>query len=768
MGTRSARRSRPGRWGAGLARYRYLVLALWVLLLGIAALLNPVLDARLGDPDYAVQGSESARAQALIAEHFPALGSEQDALVFTSGRYAASQAEYRRVVSQVDATIGRRANITALVGPYDAPNGRQIAPGGHVAVALVSMDGSDSARATLAQNIQDQINREVSGTQVMAYLTGSSPLNDDLSKVELRDQDISEGIGIPIALIVLLIAFDCTIAALLPIVIAVAGVGTCLGVLAILAAPLHLDRFVTVIATMIGIGIGIDYSLFVVARFREELAKRPLPGVRRANRRAISEAVNIALRTSGHTIIASGLIVMVALGTMIVINGHIFVEIAVASSLVVICCLIVSITLLPSLLAVLGGRVNAAIVPRFLWPRYSPASDSGEYGWWRRWARFVVSRPVLLGLPTLMLLGLLISPLFPLRLGFDLGLSALSGTPSGRGEEVVATSFAPGSAGPIQVIGCSAAAQLGARERMGGTDLVRLLRADRRVASLTSMTDHNEQCFYISVVSTVPIDSTDASSLVTTIRQHLAPSAFAGPTMQVAVGGLTAQYVDLSAVTADKFPVVIAIVLGLSFCYLVVVFRSLLLPVMAVALNILTTAAALGLTVFVFQQGHGARILGFSSVGTLQSYLPVALFALLFGLSMDYELFLVRRIQEEWLSGKGETLAIVIGVQHTARQITAGAAIMVAVFGSFLAAGVLELKQFGFALAVAVLIDATLIRMLLVPAAMSIAGDASWWLPRRRSPGRHRSRLQPPFPPPLASGRSPELPRSHSRHRRGP
>jgi RND superfamily putative drug exporter len=768
MGTRSGRRSVLGRWSAGLARYRYLVLALWILVLSVAAMLNPVLDARLGDPDYTVQGSESVRAQALIAGHFPALGSEQDALVFRSARYTASQAEYRQVVSRVDATIENQANVTALVGPYDAPNGRQIASGGHVAVALVSLDGGDSVRATLAQNIQDQINREVAGTQVAAYLTGSSPLNNDLSKVELRDQNISESIGIPIALIVLLIAFDFTIAALLPIIIAVAGVCTCLGVLALLTAPLHLDRFVTVITTMIGIGIGIDYSLFVVSRFREELAKRTPPWVRRADRWAVTEAIGVALQTSGHTIIASGLIVMVALGTMIVISGHIFVEIAVASSLVVVCCLIVSITLLPPLLAVLGGRVNISIVPRFLWSRDSPASASGEYGWWRRWARFVVGRPVLLGLPTLMLLGLLISPLFPLRLGFDLGLSALSGTPSGRGEQVLATSFAPGSAGPIQVIGCSAGARLDARERTGEAELVRLLRADRRVVSLSPMADHNRQCFYISVVSAVPIDSTEASSLVIAIRQHLAPSAFAGPATQIAVGGLTAQYVDLSAVTADKFPVVIAIVLGLSFCYLVVVFRSLLLPVMAVVLNILTTAAALGLTVFVFQRGHGARILGFTSVGTLQSYLPVALFALLFGLSMDYELFLVRRIQEEWLSGKGNSDAIVTGIQHTARQITAGAAIMVAVFGSFLAAGVLELKQFGFALAVAVLIDATLIRMLLVPAAMRIAGDASWWLPRRRPSGRHRSRPQPRYRPAPASSRPAELLHSHSRHRRGP
>ena len=385
--------------------------------------------------------------------------------------------------------------------------------------------------------------------------------------------------------------------------------------------------------------------------------------------------------------------------------------------------------LLPALLAVLGNGINAVALPVRLRPANVRAAGSAADGWWARWARFVTRRPVWLGLPTLILLGALMVPLFSLRLGFDLGLGALGGTPSGRGEQILATSFAPGTGGPIQIIGCSPRASLDTPDRRGVTHLLASLRADRRVASVSPARNPGGPCFYANVFSAVPIDSTGAGNLVTDIRQHLAPAAFAGTAMRVEVGGLTAQYVDLSKETRSKFPLVIAIVLGLSFCYLLIVFRSLLLPVKAVVLNLLSPAAALGLTVFIFQQGHGAHVLGFTSVGTLQGYLPVAMFALLFGLSMDYELFLVRRIQEEWLSGKSNGDAIVIAVQNTGRQITAGATIMVAVFGSFLVAGVLELKQFGFALAAAVLIDATLIRMLLVPAAMALGGGANWWLP---------------------------------------
>ena len=220
-------------------------------------------------------------------------------------------------------------------------------------------------------------------------------------------------------------------------------------------------------------------------------------------------------------------------------------------------------------------------------------------------------------------------------------------------------------------------------------------------------TDQGGGCTHLNVVAAVPVDSPEASALVETIRGTLAPQALAGTGVAV----------------------VVLIVLALSFCYLLVVFRSLLLPAKAVLLNLLATSAALGITVFVFQEGHLSELLGFSSVGTLQAFLPVTIFALLFGLSMDYEVFLVRRMQEEWQRSGDNDHAVAVGLDRTARQITAGAAIMAAVFGSFLVADVLELKQFGFSLAVAVIIDATLIRMVLVPAAMGIARRANWWLP---------------------------------------
>lgn len=741
-----------------MARHRRLVLVLWLLVLVLAASLYPVLQRRLGVPDYSVGGSESARAEASIAEHFPERGAEQDVLVFRSDRYVADAPEYERVVTVVTRAVENDPDVIAVVSPYSTVDGSQISADRHVAVALVSMRGDGAARGVLAEEVRKRVGEVTAGGPVEAYLTGSSPLNNDLSAVELRDQEVAESIGVPVALLVLIIALGSLMAAALPIVIALASVLTCLGVLAALAIPLHFDRFVTVITTMIGIGVGIDYALFVVSRFREELRERAVAPTRSAGRATIDRAVAVALHTSGRTIAASGLIVMVALGSLMLISGHIFVEIAVASGIVVMCCLAAGLTLLPALLAVLGERVNWGRLPR----RTAVSGDRAATGRWAGWARVVLRRPLLLGLPALAVLCVFAGPAVALKLGFDLGLGSLRDTPSGRGQQIVATAFQPGSVGPVALIGCAERAPLTTSDLNALGRLTASLHADGRIARVVSVTDlldhtvgghsaadlaqasaspelrpalsqvldNTGRCAYIEAVPAVPVDSAAAAGLIGDLRTRLIPATVAGTFPRIEVGGLTARYADLSTETTKKLPLVVLVVLGLSFCYLLVVFRSVLLPAVAVLLNLVATAAALGLTVFVFQMGHGAHVFGFTSVGTLQAYLPVALFALLFGLSMDYEVFLVRRIQEEWSRGHDNALSVTTALDRTARQITAGAAIMVAVFGSFLVADVLELKQFGFGLAVAVLIDATIVRMLLVPAAMGIGGRANWWLPR--------------------------------------
>ena len=721
----SAKQDSPpllGRWGGFIARHRIVVLVGWVLVAVVAAIYYPRVDTRLAPPDYSVQGSESARAQTLIAEHFPELGAEQGVVVFDSAQLTAQAPRYRKAVLRVLATIPPGAG--KLTGPYEAPG--QISSGGHVAVATLAMRGNQPTRAALAALLQRKILAAATGRPIQAYLTGPSALTNDLSNVELRDQNIAESIGIPIALLVLLFALGGAVAAALPVVTALTSVLACTALLGLLSGWWHLDRFVTVVATVIGIGVGIDYALFVVSRFREELAQaedRSSTG---------STAVSIALRTSGRSVVVSGLIVMLALGSLALINGHIFAEVAVAAALMVATSLVASLTLLPALLVVLGDRVNRGVLPPWLRPVTvrptgasavtAPGAGVSSPGRWARWSRFVLRHPYRLGLPVLLLLGVLAVPVPSIKLGVDWGLASLTGTPSGRGEQLVAASFSPGAVGPVQVIACGPGAAAGARR------LAAQVRSDRRVSGVMPP-ERSSGCVHLSIVVAERVDSPAASAFVRDVRYRLARAAFASTGATILVGGLTAEYVDLSGETTGKLPLVVLVILAVSFCYLLVVFRSVLVPAKAVLLNLVATVAALGMTILVFQDGYGADLFHFTSSGTLQAYLPVALFAMLFGLSMDYEVFLVSRIQEEWQRTGDNTAAIVTGLSHTARQITAAAAIMVIVFGSLLSARVLELKQFGFGLAFAVLLDATVIRLLLVPCVMSIAGRANWWLP---------------------------------------
>ncbi|GGK33921.1 membrane protein [Pilimelia terevasa] len=745
-------------WGQLCARRPLGLLAVWLVILVGSGLLYPTLEKSLGAPDYTVRHAESARAQQLVAAHFPVLGAEQDVVVFRSTAHQVDAPEYRAAVDRVLAAVRAQPRVTGVVSPYEPAADEQVAADRRVAVAVVGLAGSESVRAETAKDLQRIVADSTRGSPLETYLTGPSPLTNDLSDVELADQERAEMIGIPIALGVLLLCLGGVVAAGLPLLVALASVLGCTGLLVALAGPLHLDRFATVITTVIGIGIGIDYALFIVSRYREELA-RAAAG-RRPTRDDVRVALGRALHTSGRTIVISGAIVIVALSSLVIIDGHIFMEIAVASALVVATCLVTSLTLLPALLSVLGHRINSGALPRRLRPT---DVDGGErQGRWSAWARTVLRRPVAFGLPALILLIALAWPVASIKLGIDWGLAALSETPSGKGQQIVSTSFSPGAVGPVQTVVCADSA-LTDRHLDGVARLTAAAEADGRVDRVTSITgvldrtagSHNQatlqaaagspagrpvvaslvdldrggRCTYLQTLVNRPVDSPAAIEFVTHLRERLVPDAFRGVDVDVQVGGLTAQYADLAKETTRKLPWVVGIVLALSFGYLLVVFRSLFVPAKAVVLNLLATTAAVGLTVIVFQYGYGEGALGFTSVGNLQAYLPVALFALLFGLSMDYEVFMVSRIQEEWLRSGDNDAAVATALQHTARQITAGAAIMIAVFGALIAADVLELKQFGFGLAVAVLIDATVVRMLLVPAAMKLASGANWWLP---------------------------------------
>ncbi|MBL1075893.1 MMPL family transporter [Nocardia sp. 2] len=704
-----------------MARHRRLVIGIWIVLLILSGAALPALVEKLKAPDYGVDGAESTRASSLIQRHFQGFGNEQDAIVFDAGQGRITDAGQRAVVDRVLTAARGATGVVAVLGPFDPGARDQVSPDGRAAVALVGLRGSTDELPMRASDLQEVLDA-AAGEGVDAYLTGYSPITNDLTVVETTATSEAESLGLPIALAILVLAFGAVLAALLPLLLAIAGLTFTFGVLYLLSFGLTFDAFLVTIVTMIGTGIGIDYAMFVVSRFREELARR---GIIEPDRAAVAEATGVAVATSGRTIAYSGIVVAVSVCSFFITRSPIFREIATGVLVSVACTLAAALTLLPAVLAALGPRVNAWQLPR----RWRPASLRSDgtlaAGPWARWARLVLRRPIAFAVPVALLLALATLPVAGLHYGIDLGTGSLAGRPSAAAQRVLDRSFTPGVVSPIQVVVTgSGDTALEAAGRQGAADLAAALDGDDRVTAVESVEAAGRTL--ISVVPAVPIDSGAAIDLVRHIRDDLAPGI---PRAQVLVGGATASFVDLSDETTAKLPWVLALVLGLSLLFLLAMFRSVVLPIKAVLMNLLATGAAIGLTVMVFQWGYGERLLGFTSPGFLQVYLPISVFVLLFGLSMDYEVFLIRRIQEAHEDGHDTDDSIAVGVEHTARPITAAAAIMVAVFGSFVTAQVMELKQFGFALAVAIAVDATLVRLILVPAFMKLLGGWNWWLP---------------------------------------
>ena len=747
------------RWGAWLARHRWWVLSVWAVVLVVAALSYPHLLRSLSASDYSVTGSDSAKVANLIESDFKAAGNEQDVIVFDSKTLTIKDSGYGKAVDRVLAAVRDEPGVVALLGPTDPGAQGQVSKDGHAALATLGLSGNDRQRGARASHLQEVVASAAGNGPVDAYLTGYSPAANDLTTVETADTDRAESIGIPIAFVVLILALAAVVAALVPLAMALISLIVTFGVLSALVTVTNFDAFLLSIVTMLGVGISIDYSLFILSRFREELAR----GRREGRADPVPAAVGKAMATSGKTILFSGTIVMISMFSLFAVNSPLFREIAAGAALVVACTLITAWTMLPALLAAVGGRVNRWALPK----RWQPAEDVGSPGHpsgWARWARTVLVHPWL-ALPAAALLIVFALPVFGIKLGIDLGISAISGTPSGKGEIILTQKFSPGVLSPIQIL-----ASHEGSGALSGSDLTSIdkltttLAHDKRVDAVYSISTMLKQTTgqvstqalaklekdpsmttlvnqtvnvsnggnrtIITVVSAAPIDSTQATGLVSDLRDHIIPASGSSAGPEMLIGGTTAQFSDLSAETLSALPVVMTLVLSFSFLYLLVIFRSLLIPAKAVVMNLLATGAAFGLTTWVFQGGHLERLFGFTSVGYLQVYLPIIVFAVLFGLSMDYEVFLIGRMREQWLLTHDNDDSVATGIARTARPITAAALIMAAVFGCFLIADILELKEFGFALAVAVILDATLVRLLLVPAFMKVAGGtANWWLP---------------------------------------
>ncbi|MFX0574905.1 MMPL family transporter [Nocardia nepalensis] len=709
-----------GRWGVLMARHRRIVLGAWLLFAIACGSAYPALHDRLSTPDYSVPGSESVAVDHLVAEHFARFGTEQDLIVFHSDRSTVDAPEFRAVTDRALDTTRATSGVAGAIGPFEGNAAAQISADRHTAFGIVGVNGETPERVEIARGLQTGL-AAASDSGVEAMITGFAPAQADLIEIETADMQRAEAIGLPVATGVLVLALGAIVAATLPITVTAAGIAVAVGALFGLTTFLTFDSLVLSVATMIATGTAIDYAMFVVSRFNEELTRR---GARdRRSTADTSAAVGTAMDTTGRTILASGFIVMISLCALSVVGLPMLNGVATGVVVAVIATLIAAFTLLPALLATLGPAVNRGALPLRLRPaevRSAAASSA-----WARWAHTVMGRPVLFGAIGVGLLLAAAAPITGIRYGVDMGLTSLAARPTGQATELVRQNFGPGLLAPIEVVATGPdSGPLSDETRSDMNRFVSELSRDPRIA--TVLPQQADGRALAIVVPKAAFDSTTATDLVSDIRSR----ATALDGVEVRVGGTSASFADVSHRITARFPWVIALVLTVSLAFLIIAFRSIVLALEAILLNLLATGAALGLTVAVFQHGVGEAALGFHSTGFLQVYLPMLVFAVLFGLSMDYEVFLIRRMKERWDETGDNTAAVADGLQRTARPITAAAAIMVAVFASFLTANVLELKQIGFALAVAVTIDALLVRLVLVPAFMQLFGRWNWWLPR--------------------------------------
>jgi putative drug exporter of the RND superfamily len=734
-------------------RRRRRVLLVWVL--GIVVL-GAVMGA-VGSgyrSDFTLPDVESKRGIDILDDQFGGQGAGQVGNIVFVAERGVEDPEVRAVMEPFLAEVAEIDGVQSLESPYDPGNEDQISQRGDDAgrIAYAEFEAPSDASFDETVAIGDDIRAAMPAVEGLRIELGGS----SFAEFEVPS---SEALGIGFAIIILIIAFGSVLAMGLPISVALAGIVSGSIVTGLLSQVVDMPDFTSTIGIMIGLGVGIDYALFIVTRFRENLHKG----------HGIEESTLIAMNTAGRAVVFAGSTVVISLLGLLIMQLTFISGMAIGMAVVVALTLLASLTLLPALLGFAGERVEltrrrgliaagliavaligvglgvpalivvtlpvAAVVllasfavsslrKPVLTRQRRPLRETLSY----RWSRVIQHRPwtaVLAGVTALVLLAV---PILGLRLGFSDEGNYPENTTTRQAYDLLADGFGPGFNGPLSL----------ASEVPPGTDPAALqavtdaIAADPGVAFVSDPITNDDAAptavLWRVTPTTAPQDAA-TTDLVNRLRDDVIPAATSGTGLDVAVAGGVAVGVDFTDYLSARLPYLFAAVLGLSFLLLMVVFRSLLVPLKAVIMNLLSIGAAYGIVVAVFQWGWGASLLGIEGA-PIEPFVPMMLFAIVFGLSMDYEVFLLSRVREEWDRTGNSRTSVADGLASTARVITAAAAIMVVVFGSFLGESDRVVKLFGLGLSMAVLIDATIVRMLLVPATMELLGDRNWWIPR--------------------------------------
>ncbi|MER6348574.1 MMPL family transporter [Streptomyces sp. NPDC001595] len=712
---------------AALARWcvrnRLVAVLLWLLALGGTGTGAIVAGSAYSD-DYEVPGTESGRAADLLTDGFPGLGGDSDTIVWHTDRGSVRAADVEQTMTRTLHRIAELPGVASVTGPYEGPGAGRISEDGRTAYATVTFEkrsediGAAEAEAVVATA------RAAEGDGLRVELGGSA-----VALTESSGGHLAEVVGVVVAAVVLFLAFGSLAASLLPIATALVGVGTAYAGTVLLGHAMTVADFAPMLGMLIGLGVGIDYALFIVTRHRRGL-KRGL---------GVAEAAVNAVATTGRAVVFAGATVCIALLGMLILRLGFLNGVAVAASLTVVLTVAASVTLLPALLSLIGTRALSRRERRRL-AEHGPEPELPT-GFAARWSAFVERHPRKLGALALAVMTLLALPALSLHLGTSDQGNDPETTTTRQAYDLLADGFGPGVNGPLTLV----TEVHGAEDRLALDNLDATLRGTEGVASVTPVTfDAGGDTAYLTLVPDSSPQSERTSDLVDRLRTEVLPRAETGTSLDLQVGGVTAGYDDFADVIVGKLPLFVGAVVALGCLLLLLAFRSIGIPLKAAAMNIAAVAGAFGVVVAVFQWGWGSEPLGLGSAGPIEPFLPVIMVSVLFGLSMDYQVFLVSRMYEEWLETGDNRRAVRIGLAETSRVINSAAVIMIAVFLAFVLSGDRVIAMFGIALAAAVALDAFVLRTLLVPALMHLLGGANWWLPRwldRRLP---RISIEPP------------------------
>jgi RND superfamily putative drug exporter len=706
-------------------RRRFAVLAVWL----VAAIALVAISHRMGDntnDNLSLPGTNSQRATDILNRSFPTQANGTSPIVLHARNGKLTDSKYSGAVNQAAADLAKQPAVSSVVNPLTSEGASALSKDkatGYLTVGLKVSPGSLSEED--AQHIIDAAADPAKAAGLEVQTGGQLG-----QKVSKPGTESSELVGIIAAMIILTFTFGTVAAMLVPIITAIFALLSTLAIIRMLGHVATVPTVAPTLATMIGLGVGIDYALFIVTRHLRGLQD----GLE------MDESIARATATSGGAVFFAGCTVTIALVSLAVAGIPLVTTMGLMAAIAVVVAVVGALTLLPAVLAILGPRINSLRVRR------PPTDEQAHQGVWAKWANEIAKQPVIAGLVALAILIPLTIPLFSLSLGQQDTAALSTSTTARQAYDLMSSSFGAGSNGPLIIaISLGSPAQPASSSSSGSSSAQSDPRAtDPRLATLQKdvsstagvaavtpiQIDKAGTSAFFNAISTHGPAQDQTTHLVNRLRDTVIPGVEKGTNMRADVGGTTAAYDDLASKISSKLPLQIIVVIALSFLLLVLAFRTVVIPPQAALMNVLSIGASYGVLTAVFQYGWLAHVIGLSGSVPIVSYVPLFMFAILFGLSMDYEVFLVSQIEEHVHEGEDNRSSVVKGLVTSARVITAAAAIMVFVFGSFVLNGDPTIKQFGVGLAVAVILDATIVRCLLVPALMLMMGRINWYMPR--------------------------------------